>query len=336
MAVLIVPFLVFAVVAGETETGSGSFRIFLSGVPFLIFLVFVLAYFFCLESLSGQTLGKRWIGLEVVDASGATPGTRAIAIRTVLRLIDWLPFFYIVGFFSMLGKQSLRLGDRAAKTSVRIEPLKTQAPVPLGKAWGNLAAIGILTLLLAAAASGSEEHPSPTDPDFDPSPTAVAKLASESDVTVPDEVPAGVYPPAPSTAVGMTTEWREFADAVDGICALTYNYMQAQEVRAGRQAAAEGWSHSRASATHWEISAAQGTQIVEATAELGEPPAEAALFERWRANVALRRDLKLKAAAAAGRSDWNLLAAIDSQVGQLKDQSDEIGQRFGLRICTSN
>ena len=183
---------------------------------------------------------------------------------------------------------------------------------------------------------GDASQPSPTDPNFDPSPAAVAERASQSDVTVPDEVPPGYYPPAPSKAVGMTPEWRDFADTVDRICGLTYNYARAQEARTWHEARVRGWSRAQAIAINWRVFAAQGMQILQATARLGKPPAETALFERWRANVALRRDLNLRAAAAASRGDWKEVEGINSRIGHLKNRSDELGQRFGLRICTSN
>jgi hypothetical protein len=194
--------------------------------------------------------------------------------------------------------------------------------------------VGLICLLIFLPRNRSE--PSPADPNFDPSPAAVAQRASQSDVTASDKVPPGYYPPAPSKAVGMTPEWRDFADTVDRICGLTYNYMRAQEARTWHEAQVRGWTRAQAIAADWGVVAAQGTQILQATARLGKPPAEAALFRRWRANVALRRDLKLRASAASSRGDWKEVEGISSRTDALKDRSDEIGQRFGLRICTSN
>jgi hypothetical protein len=203
-----------------------------------------------------------------------------------------------------------------------------------------LGLLGLICLLAFLPQNESEpsptSQPSPTDPNFDASPAAVAERASQSDVTVPDDVPPGYYPPAPSKAVGMTPEWRRFADTVDRICGLTYNYMQAQEARTWREARVRGWSRAQAIAADWRVVAAQGTQILQATARLGKPPAEVALFRSWRANVALRRDLKLRASAAASRGDWRGVEGISSRIEALKNRSDELGQRFGLRICTSN
>jgi hypothetical protein len=116
-------------------------------------------------------------------------------------------------------------------------------------------------------------------------------------------------PPAPSKAVGMTPEWRNFADTVDRICALTNNYMRSQEARSWHEAQVRGWSREQAIAPDWRLLAAQGTQILQGTARLRKPPAAAALLRHWRASVALRRDLKLRAAAASSGGDWKVVTA---------------------------
>jgi hypothetical protein len=168
------------------------------------------------------------------------------------------------------------------------------------------------------------------------SPESLAHVATESDQTAPDEVPPGYYPPAESTAVGMTPEWRKFADAVDRICALSYNYTLVREARLRRVADRRGWSDPTWEVARLRLWSTQGTLILRATARLGKPPARPALFRRWRANVATRRAVR-NATADAGVGGGNprfyrLLHKLDS----LKDAGDRIGQRFGLRICTSN
>jgi uncharacterized RDD family membrane protein YckC len=81
--------------------------------------LFVIAYYLLLEGYLGQTLGKMTTGIKVVsEATGATPGIAAAAVRTVLRLVDGL-FSYLVAFITVLasGKRQ-RLGDMAAHTLV--------------------------------------------------------------------------------------------------------------------------------------------------------------------------------------------------------------------------
>ncbi|MFL5847138.1 MAG: RDD family protein [Solirubrobacteraceae bacterium] len=87
----------------------------------LVYLALQLGYFHVLESINGQTLGKRLFDLRVVRKDDAGPASaKAISARTVLRLIDILPGAYLVGVLSMLlsDKRRQRLGDLAAGTVV--------------------------------------------------------------------------------------------------------------------------------------------------------------------------------------------------------------------------
>jgi uncharacterized RDD family membrane protein YckC len=116
LAVLTVLFIVMALTMGESSSGSLS----LNGWPALLFFALALLYYFALEAATGQTIGKRLLGLRVVSDDGHRPSTGAIAIRTLLRIIDALPILYLVGFITILatGAQRKRLGDLAAKTRV--------------------------------------------------------------------------------------------------------------------------------------------------------------------------------------------------------------------------
>ncbi|MDQ4001563.1 MAG: RDD family protein, partial [Actinomycetota bacterium] len=71
------------------------------------------------EGYWGQTLGKKLLGIKVVrEDTGAVPGVRAAAIRSVLRLVDGL-FSYLVAFIAVLASaKNQRLGDMAAHTLV--------------------------------------------------------------------------------------------------------------------------------------------------------------------------------------------------------------------------
>jgi uncharacterized RDD family membrane protein YckC len=68
---------------------------------------------------TGRTIGKKILGLKVVSVDGTRPGVGRIAIRTLFRLVDWLPFFNLVGFILVVSlKSRQRLGDLVAKTVV--------------------------------------------------------------------------------------------------------------------------------------------------------------------------------------------------------------------------
>ncbi len=67
----------------------------------------------------GQTLGKRLLRLRVVDAQGLRLQFNQIFVRNLLRALDALPLFYLVGgITSLLNRSGQRLGDLAANTVV--------------------------------------------------------------------------------------------------------------------------------------------------------------------------------------------------------------------------
>jgi uncharacterized RDD family membrane protein YckC len=67
----------------------------------------------------GQTLGKRVLRLRVVDAQGLRLQFSQVAIRNLLRVVDLLPGFYVVGGLATLfTHKAQRLGDLAANTVV--------------------------------------------------------------------------------------------------------------------------------------------------------------------------------------------------------------------------
>jgi hypothetical protein len=67
----------------------------------------------------GQTLGKRLLGLRVVDAEGYRLTLPQVVLRNLLRAVDQLPLVYVVGGIScLLSRQGQRLGDIAANTVV--------------------------------------------------------------------------------------------------------------------------------------------------------------------------------------------------------------------------
>jgi uncharacterized RDD family membrane protein YckC len=81
----------------------------------------VAAYHFALESRDGQTIGKRRYGLRVVSVDGRAASPKAIAIRSVLRVIDQVPVCYLSGLVNMVRtgpERRQRLGDVVAETKV--------------------------------------------------------------------------------------------------------------------------------------------------------------------------------------------------------------------------
>lgn len=72
------------------------------------------------EAALAATPGKRMLGLEVVGDDGSRPGLGRSVGRNLLRIVDWLPFGYIVGLITMVvTPDSRRVGDLVAKTNIR-------------------------------------------------------------------------------------------------------------------------------------------------------------------------------------------------------------------------
>ncbi len=67
----------------------------------------------------GQTVGKRAFQLRVVDAEGLKLRPSQLILRNLLRAVDFLPVFYLVGgITTLLNRKGQRLGDLAAGTVV--------------------------------------------------------------------------------------------------------------------------------------------------------------------------------------------------------------------------
>jgi len=67
----------------------------------------------------GQTVGKKLMRLRVIDEQGLRLHFSQILVRNLLRFVDALPAFYLVGGAAMFfGRRAQRLGDIAANTVV--------------------------------------------------------------------------------------------------------------------------------------------------------------------------------------------------------------------------
>ena len=103
--------------AGLVEAFSADWG---AAVKVLLFFALDIAYGILLEWLwRGQTLGKRVLGIRVIDARGLRLTAGQIVIRNLLRAVDALPLFYVVGgLASAISRHAQRLGDLAAGTVV--------------------------------------------------------------------------------------------------------------------------------------------------------------------------------------------------------------------------
>jgi uncharacterized RDD family membrane protein YckC len=101
---------------------------FARAVQIILFFALSIGYRIVLEwRWRGQTIGKRALSLRVVDAQGLRVQFSQIVIRNLLRFVDALPAFYLVGGIACVASQrGQRLGDFAANTVVIRHPKLTE------------------------------------------------------------------------------------------------------------------------------------------------------------------------------------------------------------------
>ena len=110
--------VILSAATGQITSSGTSFQISLNFAWTLVLLAIALLYYFALEAWAGQTLGKLLFDLRVRTAAGEKPAIGAVAVRTLLRIVDWLPLLYLAGWISTLatGARRQRIGDLAART----------------------------------------------------------------------------------------------------------------------------------------------------------------------------------------------------------------------------
>ena len=110
----ILGYLLAAVTGGTSATGFQ-----LEGGPAFLYFLLILLYYVLMEAFMGGTVGKLALGMRVELEDGSAITIWASIIRNLLRVVDFLPFAYILGMI-MISTSPLkqRLGDRVAKTVV--------------------------------------------------------------------------------------------------------------------------------------------------------------------------------------------------------------------------
>ncbi len=93
---------------------------FAGGLSVILYFVLTLVYAALAEWFwRGQTIGKRVLGLRVVDARGLRLEPAQVIVRNLLRFLDALPALYLVGGAAcVFNRYHQRLGDLAAGTVV--------------------------------------------------------------------------------------------------------------------------------------------------------------------------------------------------------------------------
>ena len=114
------------------SVGLAFFPGFASAMSFVVYFLIDWGYGILLESAwSGQTLGKKALGLRAIQSSGVRMGFYQAALRNLARPFDRLPLFYLVGgTVALFSRSHQRLGDMLAGTIVvRERRLKIPASV---------------------------------------------------------------------------------------------------------------------------------------------------------------------------------------------------------------
>jgi len=136
---------------------TGSFASFTTQTTvdwFWLTLLWV-AYYAVLEGLFGATLGKRLAGLRVTDLQGRRIGWQPAILRNLGRLLDALPFLYLLGgILTLNSRQHQRLGDRFAGTLVVPTTAVVSPPLPLDVRRRRTIALAVVTALLLAFCAG--------------------------------------------------------------------------------------------------------------------------------------------------------------------------------------
>jgi len=92
----------------------------------LAFLAVIVLYFVLLEGWFGATAGKKALRLRVARADGRRPGIGPALVRNLLRAVDALPAFNILGVVLILrSAERARFGDRVAGTRVLVDRPKS-------------------------------------------------------------------------------------------------------------------------------------------------------------------------------------------------------------------
>ena len=113
--------LILYFIVGGLMFGSFTFQVYGDQAYSFMAVYFLLTflYFTILEGISGATVGKSLVKIKVVREDGSMCSFGTALIRNILRIVDALPFLYILGMVLIArSDKKQRLGDRLAKTVV--------------------------------------------------------------------------------------------------------------------------------------------------------------------------------------------------------------------------
>lgn len=188
VAAALIDLLVLFFVGFLVVTMAGDF----TSAARVLIVGWVLYYYFALELLTGQTVGKKLMGLRVAQANGSPADMRQIAIRSALRLVDGLGL-YLVGLIVMMatGERRQRLGDLAAGTIVTTAEEDRRRP-------DGLEALAQEAAPVVPLHEPEPAPPAPPEPAVAEEPPAFELYRAPE--PAPEPEPEPLLPPAPQLA----------------------------------------------------------------------------------------------------------------------------------------
>jgi uncharacterized RDD family membrane protein YckC len=118
--ILIIIGLLFMINGTFMDFFSANMPSYLVGAAIILIFIIRWGYFFAFEYFSGgSTLGKKMVGIRVIQENGHSITLLSSLIRNLLRIIDSLPMNYLVGMLMIFfHTKHKRLGDLVAGTVV--------------------------------------------------------------------------------------------------------------------------------------------------------------------------------------------------------------------------
>ncbi len=125
LAYVLYKVLDFCAKAGEYEYLTTRNDNWYFGVAFILCFILTVFMYFSIQhaGFSQASVGKRLVGLEVVDKEGQPISRKQANIRALGKVLSYL-FFFISGPLIIFSSQARSLGDRMANTFVVIKASK--------------------------------------------------------------------------------------------------------------------------------------------------------------------------------------------------------------------
>jgi uncharacterized RDD family membrane protein YckC len=111
--VAVAAILLFAVLGISLGTFSSTAGLWVGAFFIMFYFLLYFGYYAFFEIIwNGQTPGKRRLGIRVIKDDGRSLTPAESIGRNLMRIVDWLPFFYGLGIIcAFFSKGNKRLGD---------------------------------------------------------------------------------------------------------------------------------------------------------------------------------------------------------------------------------